>query len=952
MFVVNEDLSIYATRGDIVCLNVSAKDDRTGEAYEFQPGDIVQMMIYRKKNAEDVVMQKDFPVPAKTDTVGIFLTEQDTKIGDTISKPTDYWYQVTLNPYTNPQTFIGYDEDGAKIFKLFPEGKDITNDEPTKPEDIPVVDEDLSLLSSRPVENRAIARAITLVKNDMALMDSRLTGKIKENKKSGETVAEELAVEKARLDNLIAQKDVKISQALGYIESISAETKAKIDGIITSDGVFATIEINLREANLFYGGTTVDMFTIPKECRPMEVGLVHTEDGLEYRINYDGKRYYMSLTATETVAPSGAGTVTMSYALGDYELKDVRVGYNGEAYGSAGTAIRAQMNRVQDEVNGIMEGEPFNRLPAMGVRLGKFENDGAEGIATTTCITNTYRLLAGDKIQIIDTDVVESVVLYDENGARLEAYSALVDNRALLVKEDVAVRMHIICGADPDKARLVVEKAQDYVSVTRTPHIKSEGYNILSDVTLTMGKFHTGLGYEIDDALSVRTNEVVELKKGMVIALHGVGMTMNAYTPDGRAFQNFRSPNGAFGAITNGRSPYEVKNDMTVRLVFNATTEEQAAEFLANPELYVQIFDPNKIPACFQSSALASAATISDDAELIAHCVSACTCNSKVYAVYYASEENAEESVSNTTIKIYLKEFSITNPANGKRILLCESGHAFNNFKQASFSAPYDPQIVKVGDTELRIFFTAHDESGNSSVGYVTYNPSTGEIGNVFNKLQIAHNGNTYAADRNGWERLFADTGIALERAPFMCGTCKIIKVSDKYYTVLFSCSDGDKGVLLESVDLLNWSVVSFIATDNYIKCTEASIEYNDGVFYAFIRGENGMHFGTYNGEVWKFTHVSTVNCRPLILRTENNDLVGFYNTNESRQSFVVADIVNGVLVPRVNVFVGSRAHYFDYIRVGGNVWLFYSSDVKGVGNGRSSVQCAPIDLNNGLFPY
>ena len=205
MFVVNEDLSIYATRGDIVCLNVSATDDRTGEPYEFQPGDIVQMKIYVKKNAEEVVLQKDFPVPAKTNTVGVFLTEQDTRIGEVISKPVDYWYEVTLNPYTNPQTFIGYDEDGAKIFKLFPEGNEVEDDsEDIEPEDIPVVDEDLSLLSSRPVENKAIARAITLVKNDMALMDSRLTGKIKENKKNGEAVAEELAVERARIDNLVA----------------------------------------------------------------------------------------------------------------------------------------------------------------------------------------------------------------------------------------------------------------------------------------------------------------------------------------------------------------------------------------------------------------------------------------------------------------------------------------------------------------------------------------------------------------------------------------------------------------------------------------------------------------------------------------------------------------------------------------------------------------------------
>lgn len=215
MFVVNEDLSIYATRGDIVCLNVSATDDKTGAPYEFQPGDIVRMKIYGKKNAENVVMQKDFPVVAKTDTVGVFLTEEDTKIGDVISKPTDYWYEIELNPYTNPQTIVGYDEDGAKVFKLFPEGKDIQTDEPTKPEDIPVVDKDLDLTSSRPVENRAIARAVTLLKNDLEAEENRLTAKISEVKSANRGLAvkveennvstkQEIAVERARIDQMIA----------------------------------------------------------------------------------------------------------------------------------------------------------------------------------------------------------------------------------------------------------------------------------------------------------------------------------------------------------------------------------------------------------------------------------------------------------------------------------------------------------------------------------------------------------------------------------------------------------------------------------------------------------------------------------------------------------------------------------------------------------------------------
>ena len=836
MFVINEDLSIYVTRGDIVFFTVQAKDD-TGSLYEFQAGDVLRMKIYGKKNAENIYLEKDFPVENNTNSYVIYLNEEDTKIGDVISKATDYWYEVELNPFTNPQTIIGFDEDGAKIFKLFPEGADSEVIDP-EPEEIPVVDDLLDMTSTRPVQNQAIARAI--VNLDYACKSVVNTAK-DEFAQIANGAAAVVAVQNERIDNLLA------------------------DGTI-----------------------------------------------------------------------------------GDAELIDVRVGVDGTNYGSAGTAVRAQINYVLHEVENVVGGN----VPKMGVRLGKFESDGSVGIATTTCITNALQLSAGDKIQIRNTNVVKSVLLYDENGIRLSEYSAMVDNRALLISKDVKVRLYITCDANPDLARLVSENPYDYLTVTHTPHINSANRNLLSDVNLSIGKFHTGLGYEIDDALSIRTNEVVELKKGMVIALHGVGMSMNAFTPNGRAFQTFRSPSGSFGAITNGRSPYEVKEDMSVRLVFNATTEEQAAAFIANPNQYVQIYDPCKLPVCIQPASLAGAATINEDAELVAHCVSACVANGKVYAAYYASEESTEETVANTSIKLYLKEFSLCNPGNGKRVLLCESGQAFENFTQSINAAPYDPQIVKVSNTELRIIFTAHDESGNSALGYITYNPMTGEVGKVFNELQIEHNGTSYSANKSGWEILYRDSGVDLAAATFMCGTCKIVSYEDKYYTILFSCSDGDKGVLVESTDLLAWDVVSFIDTDAYTMCAEASVECENGVFHALIRGENGTYYGVYDGEAWEFTQISSACSRPLIIRTDNDDLVCLYNTNDSRKSFMIADVADGAIIPRFNAYVGSQAHYFDYICVGGNVWLLYSSDVKGIGNGRSCVQFAPIDLNAGLFPY
>lgn len=127
MFLVESDKTINITRGDSI--EFSAPVD-----YSFQAGDVLRLKVFRKKACEDVVLQKDFTIEEATETVNIALTEQDTRIGDVISKPVDYWYEFEVNPDNNPQTILGYDDDGAKIFRLYPAGRDIEDDELTKEE--------------------------------------------------------------------------------------------------------------------------------------------------------------------------------------------------------------------------------------------------------------------------------------------------------------------------------------------------------------------------------------------------------------------------------------------------------------------------------------------------------------------------------------------------------------------------------------------------------------------------------------------------------------------------------------------------------------------------------------------------------------------------------------------------------------------------------------------------
>lgn len=174
MFVVNKDASIYVTRGDSCIITVTAKEGE--EDYTFKAGDILRIKVFEKKACHCVVIQKDFLIVEDTLVMDLGLTEEETRIGPVISKPVDYWYEIELNPGNSPQTIIGYDDDGPKIFKLFPEGQDVNPDDPgIQPEDIPVVDPELDFLSERPVQNKVITKELHRIsaRIDKAIEESR-----------------------------------------------------------------------------------------------------------------------------------------------------------------------------------------------------------------------------------------------------------------------------------------------------------------------------------------------------------------------------------------------------------------------------------------------------------------------------------------------------------------------------------------------------------------------------------------------------------------------------------------------------------------------------------------------------------------------------------------------------------------------------------------------------------
>ena len=110
------------TRGDVANFSVTAKNNDDDSDYIFQENDVVVFKVFKKRECNCVVLQKEVVVTEPTTEVNFILNKDDTKFDEKLNNiAVEYWYEVELNPNTEPQTIIGYD-DSPTVFILLPEG--------------------------------------------------------------------------------------------------------------------------------------------------------------------------------------------------------------------------------------------------------------------------------------------------------------------------------------------------------------------------------------------------------------------------------------------------------------------------------------------------------------------------------------------------------------------------------------------------------------------------------------------------------------------------------------------------------------------------------------------------------------------------------------------------------------------------------------------------------------
>jgi hypothetical protein len=120
MIKIDEDKTIHVTRGDAT--NDINKLVVSQEGVSFSQNDKLKLIVVKKKGyTSSIVFSKEQTITDAGDEVEFELTSTDTSGFPLENTKKEYWYDFVLNGDT---TILGYDEDNAKKFIVYPGGLD------------------------------------------------------------------------------------------------------------------------------------------------------------------------------------------------------------------------------------------------------------------------------------------------------------------------------------------------------------------------------------------------------------------------------------------------------------------------------------------------------------------------------------------------------------------------------------------------------------------------------------------------------------------------------------------------------------------------------------------------------------------------------------------------------------------------------------------------------------
>lgn len=367
---------------------------------------------------------------------------------------------------------------------------------------------------------------------------------------------------------------------------------------------------------------------------------------------------------------------------------------------------------------------------------------------------------------------------------------------------------------------------------------------------------------------------------------------------------------------------------------------------------------------------------ISEPEDLMAHCSNFLFYgdNSKhpsgdVFFAYYHDKEQPLEKPEFTSIIPVLVRSHYPELSQFERFDAIHSGETIGSFTQSPKRAPYDPNILIIGDKLYYYIIACVGEEEVVTYAVrpfdITQNKFLDTVYTCSLTYKIGNDSKTVTFSGNNVYAMFDEMGLPNTPSNDVVMTGRFVPYKGEYY-----CCFGDGfhnrsyPVVVKTKDGYNFEVVMVCKESEWGTC-EASVEIMNDEFYVIMRnsfaepGQRGTFVSKYNAQghcLVKPQYLSSVQSKPAIIQ-HNGKLYVFYNAypqlftdwgNVLRSRMRVTEIdKNCQLLKSWDITNDVGVHYPYLGHIGKQLFMTFTQDIKKVDieQVRSTISFTRVDL-------
>ena len=355
-------------------------------------------------------------------------------------------------------------------------------------------------------------------------------------------------------------------------------------------------------------------------------------------------------------------------------------------------------------------------------------------------------------------------------------------------------------------------------------------------------------------------------------------------------------------------------------------------------------------PSCKEKDVLpfdpAEAVVISDTDDKMAHCSTfAGDGKGNVYFAYYHDPEQTLEAPAMTTITGVLAKAKMNNLRDVTREEFIRAGQTLGNFTQSPERAPYDPNLLIVGDTMMVYFVGCIDGVVTTCVR--RYDLNEGLFDDNVGICTLKYDGKTVPLDTEHAFELFREKGLDATFNNDLLLSGSFVRYKDAWYTsfgnafLKRSCP-----VILKTTDGLNFEFV-MMCPEFLFGCCETSIAIWHDEFYVIMRnsgverGGRGTYIARYDASGKCLTqprYLSEAQSKPAIILHKGKMYI-FYTANPflytdwglvSRSRLRIAWIDEDCNILKSWDITDPYGIHYPYVgEIDGKLWMTFTEDRK-----------------------